>query len=244
MSSSRAPLTRERVLHAAITFADDNGIASLSMRKLGRRLGVEAMSLYNHVVNKDDLLDGIVEMVVGEFALPPNEGDWKEGLRHTARSVRDVLLRHPWAATLIESRVTPSRVRFRYSEAVIATLRRAGFSIESAFRAQLTISSYVYGFTLQEVSWPFEPAEIGEVAATLQPRVAFDEHPHLAEMMGWLIRDRVASTEPGDAAALETEFKSGLDLILDGLEKLGAPESNAPSSKPFHAPTGESQDAS
>lgn len=220
MASPRTPLTRERVLQAAVSFADENGIESLSMCKLGQQLGVEAMSLYNHVVNKDDILDGVVEMVVGEFAVPPDEAPWRVALRETERSVHEVLLRHPWAAALVESRVSPSRVRFRYSEAVIGTLRRAGFSIELAYRAQLTISSYIYGFTLQEVSWPFEPEERHDVAATLQPQVAADEHPYLTEMIGWIMQTRVPNADRKDVVAYESEFEFGLDLILDGLERL------------------------
>ncbi len=210
----RAPLTRERVLRSAMSFADEHGIASLSMRRLGRTLGFEAMSLYNHVANKDDVLDGMIELVVEQFLLPSEERDWKECLRETARSIREVLRRHPWAAALIESRVTPSPARFRYSEALIGTLRRAGFSLESAFRAQLTISSYVHGFAFQEVTWPFEAGELSEVATTLQPRVDAHRHPHLAEMMDWIIESR------SNGGGLNPEFEFGLELILDGLEAL------------------------
>lgn len=213
-------MTRERVLRAAVSFADENGIESLSMRKLGEQLGVKAMSLYNHVANKDEILDGIVETVVGEFALPPDDVPWRQALRETARSVRDVLLRHPWAAALVESRVTPSRVRYRYSDAVIGTLRRAGFSIELAYKAQLTISSYVYGLTLQEVHWPFDPQELHGVAATLQPQIDSDEHPHLTEMIGWITKTRVPNPDQKDTATREPELEFGLDLILDGLERL------------------------
>lgn len=219
MTSARAPLTRDRVLRAAVALADENGIASLSMRKLGQELGVEAMSLYNHVANKDDLLDGIVELVVSDFTPPPEEVPWKVALTEAARSVHQVLLRHPWAATLVESRVTPSPVRFRYSEAVIRTLRAAGFSIELAFRAQLTISSYIYGFTLQEVSWPFDPEELPDVATALQPQVTRSEHPYLIEMMSWIMQTRVPNADRQRAVAFAPEFEFGLDLILDGLER-------------------------
>ncbi len=190
------------------------------MRKLGGQLGVEAMSLYNHVANKDDILDGIVELVVSEFAAPSDEAPWQVALRDTARSARKVLLRHPWAAALVESRVTPSHVRFRYSEAVIGTLRQAGFSIEQAYRAQLTINAYVHGFTLQEVNWPFAPAEQHSVATSLQPHVDSDEHPYLTEMIGWIMQTRFPSAHRRDAVAYESEFEFGLDLVLDGLAKL------------------------
>ena len=228
MASPRAPLTRERVLRAAVALADEHGIESLSMRRLGQELGVKAMSLYNHVANKDEILDGIVERVVGEFALPPEDGPWREALRETARSVREVLLRHPWAAALVESRVTPSRVRFRYSDAVIGALRRAGFSIELAYRAQLTISSYVYGFTLQEVSWPFGPEERDGVVAALRPQVAAEEYPHLTEVMAWMVHGGIPPAAPEDASAYESEFELGLDLILGALERLRR-QSAAPS---------------
>ncbi len=220
MAPPRAPLTRERVLRAAVAFADENGIESLSMRKLGQKLGVEAMSLYNHVANKDEILDGIVEMVVAEFALPSEGDPWEVALRKTARSIHEVLLRHPWAAALVESRVTPSAVRFRYSDALIGTLRRAGFSIEAAFKAQLMVSSFIYGFTLQEVSWPFDQDKLQDAAATLQPQVAPDEHPYLTEMIGWIVQHRALNANLQDARAFESEFELGLDLIFEGLEKL------------------------
>ncbi len=208
------------MLRAAVSLADEHGLESLSMRRLGQQLGVEAMSLYNHVANKDDIVDGIVEMVVGEFAVPPDETHWRVALGETARSAHEVLLRHPWAPALIQSRVTPSRVRFRYADAVIGTLRRAGFSVELAYKAQLTINSYLYGFTLHEVSWPFDPEEQHDVAATLQPRVAADEYPDLTEMLGWIMKARVPNAARKDVVTYESDFEFGLDLILDGLEKL------------------------
>ena len=212
----RTPLTRERVLRAAIAFANENGIESLSMRRLGQQLGVEAMSLYNHVANKDEILDGMVEMVVGEFAMPSDDADWRVALRETAKSAHEVLLRHPWAPALIESRVTPSPVRVRYADATIGTFRRAGFSINLAYRAQLIIDSYVYGFTLHEVNWPFTAEEQRDVAATLRPYVEPDEYPYLTEMMEFITTARTGK----DAVAYELEFDFGLDLILDSLAKL------------------------
>lgn len=220
MTPRPTPLTRNQVLRAAVSFADENGLASLSMRKLGQKLEVEAMSLYNHVAGKDDLLDSIVEMVVGEFELPSGQAPWRQALRQAAISKRQTLLRHPWAAPLIESRVTPSRVRFRYAEAVLGTLGGAGFSVELAYRAQLTISSYVHGFVLQEINWPFDPEERHQVAEILQPQVTPDDHPHLIEMLGWIMRTRDARAGGKDGSAYAPEFEFGLDLILDGLERL------------------------
>ncbi len=216
MTSPRTPLTRDRVLRVAITLADETGIESLSMRKLGQELGVEAMSLYHHVANKDDLVDGIVEMVVGEFAMPRDDADWRVALRETAKSAHEVLLRHPWAPALIESRVTPSLVRVRFADATIGTFRRAGFSIDLAYRAQLIIDSYVYGFTLHEVSWPFTAEEQRDVAATLRPHVEPDEYPYLTEMMEFIATARTSKA----AVAYELEFDFGLDLILGSLAKL------------------------
>ena len=218
MTSPRTPLTRDRVLRVAISLADEKGIEALSMRKLGQGLGVEAMSLYNHVANKDDLLDGIVEIVAGEFAIPRDDADWRAALREAAQSAHETLLRHPWAPALIESRVTPSPVRVRYADATIGTFRRAGFSIDLAYRAQLIIDSYVYGFTLHEASWPFTAEEQRDVAATLRPYVDPDEYPYLAEMMGFITTARTSKAAGKDAVANEFDF--GLDLILDSLAKL------------------------
>jgi AcrR family transcriptional regulator len=218
MTKPRNRLTRERVLRAAIAFADKHGIESLSMRKLGEQLGVEAMSLYNHVSNKTDLVDGIVEMVVGEFVVPSTEAHWKAALRETAKSAHRVLLRHPWAPALIESRATPSTVRFLYAEAVIGTLRRAGFPVEMAYRAQLTIDSYVYGFTLHAINWPFAPEEQGDVAANLRQHIASNEYPYLTEMIEFIVQApgrEATRTE----APYESEFDFGLELILDGLAR-------------------------
>ncbi len=220
MTSPRTSLTRDRVLRVAISLADEKGIESLSMRKLGQELGVEAMSLYNHVANKDDLLDGIVEIVVGEFAIPSDDADWRVALRETAKLAHEVLLRHPWAPALIESRVTPSPVRVRYADATIGTFRRAGFSIDLAYRAQLIIDSYVYGFTLHEASRPFTAEEQRDVAATLRLYVEPDEYPYLTEMMEFITTGRTSKAAGKDAVANELEFDFGLDLILDSLAKL------------------------
>jgi AcrR family transcriptional regulator len=199
------------VLRAAIALADQSGIESISMRKLGQRVGVEAMSLYNHVANKNDILDGMVDLVVGEIAIPRSDAHWSVALRETAGSAREVLLRHTWAPALIQSRVAPSHVRFRYSDALIGSLRRAGFSLDLAYTAQLTINSYIYGFTLHEVSWPFDSEEQLDVAADLGRQVSTETYPHLGEMLGWIMEN---------TRSRESDFYFGLDLILDGIEKL------------------------
>jgi AcrR family transcriptional regulator len=213
-------LTRESVLKAALDLADEEGIASLSMRKLGQRLGVEAMSLYNHVGSKDDMLAGIVDMVVAEFNLPSDQLDWQVAMRFVADAVRAALLRHPWAAALIESQVMPSQVRFKRAESVIGTLRRAGFSIELAYKAQLSINSYVYGFVQQEIHWPFTPVEQSDVAAMLRSQVPADEYPYLTEMLSSIINARLSGQGENEAGAHESVFGFGLDLLLDGLERV------------------------
>ena len=146
-----SPLTRDRILRAAVRLADRRGIEALSMRALGRQLGREAMSLYNHVAGKDDLLDGIVEMVIGEIPLPGQDTDWREAMRSRASRAREVFSRHPWAPRLIDSRLSGGPQRLRYFEAVLGTLRRAGFGVELAARAFSLIDSYLYGFGRQSL---------------------------------------------------------------------------------------------
>ena len=212
MARSRTPLSRERVLRAAIRLADKRGVEALSMRKLGRELGVEAMSLYEHVANKDAILDGIVEMVVSEIGLPGAGVDWKAAMRRRAMSVHAVLLRHPWASTLMESRMNLGPARVRYADAVLGTLRSAGFGIEIAYNAFLAIDSYVYGFTLQEVNWPFEAEERAEAVAAVRAQIS-DEYPHLREVTEYVMQRK-------GPVGYALEFELGLDIILDGFEKL------------------------
>jgi len=210
---ARAPLSKERVLRAAVALADDGGIASLSMRKLAEELGVEAMSLYHHVANKDEILDGMVDVVFSEIGLPSSGVDWKTAMRERAISARQVLSRHPWAVGLLESRANPGPATLRHHDAVIGSLRKAGFSIALAAHAFSALDSYIYGFALQELNLPFSTAqELDEVAATLLRQLPADRYPHLTE----LTVEHVM--KPGYAYANEFEF--GLELILDGLERL------------------------
>jgi AcrR family transcriptional regulator len=208
----RVRLSRDRVLRAAVALADDGGIESLSMRKLGGELGVEAMSLYNHVANKDDLLNGMIDAVFSEIDLPSGEVDWKTAMRERAISARDVLARHPWATALMDSRTTPGPATLRHHDTVIGTLRQAGFSIELAAHAFSALDSYTYGFALQEAALPFDtPEETAEVAEMIMAQFPAGEYPHLAE----LTIEHVL--QPGYDYGNEFEF--GLDLILDGLER-------------------------
>ena len=213
----RAPLTRERVLAAAIDLADRDGIASLSMRKLAQELGVEAMSLYHHVANKDAILDGLIDLVFGEIDLPVGEADWKAAMRRRAISAREVLRRHPWATGLMESRSTPGPATLRHHDAVLGILRNAGFPLELAAHAYSLLDSYIYGFALQETSLPFNtPEETAEVAQAMMAEFPADAYPHLTEIAVEHV------LQPGYSYAREYLF--GLDLILDGLERLAAGE--------------------
>jgi AcrR family transcriptional regulator len=208
----RAPLSRERVLRAAVALADDSGVKSLTMRKLGEVVGVEAMSLYNHVANKDDLLDGMVDLVFSEIRLPTGEADWKTAMRRRAVSARAALRRHPWAIGLMDSRTSPGPATLRHHDAVIGSLREGGFSIGLAAHAFSALDSYIYGFALSETSLPFDTAEeSAEVAQMILKQLPADQYPHLTE----LTIEHVL--QPGYDYADEFEF--GLDLLLDGLER-------------------------
>jgi AcrR family transcriptional regulator len=210
---SRAPLTRERVLRAAVALADEKGLDSLTMRELGLRVGVEAMSLYNHVANKDDILDGMVDLVVAEIILPADSADWKEAMRQRAISARAVFSLHPWASALIDSRETSGPARLRYLDWVVGTLRRAGFSLEMTTRAFSLVDSYIYGFGRQQ----FNVAAVGDVvpediAEGFLRAIPADEYPYLREM----VVDYARETGYDDSA----DFRFGLDLILEGLQRL------------------------
>jgi AcrR family transcriptional regulator len=211
-ASARRPLSRERVLRAAVDFADANGIDSLSMRKLGEVLGVEAMSLYNHVANKSELLDGMVDIVFAEIRLPAPGRSWRTEMRERAASARAVLSRHRWAIGLMESRTSPGPATLRHHDAVLGTLRGGGFSIAMAAHAFSVLDSYIYGFALQEANLPFETGEeTAALAQAILEHMPADEYPHLAE----LTVEHVL--QPGYDYG--TEFEFGLELILDGLER-------------------------
>jgi AcrR family transcriptional regulator len=201
------------VLSKAVELADEHGLDSLSMRTLGRALGVEAMSLYNHVANKDDLLDGIADIVVGEIEVPSGEADWKAAMRRRAISARAMLAHHPWAGGLVESRTTPSPTRLRYPEAVVGSLREAGFSVEMAVHAFFTLDSFIYGFAVQEQNLPSgTPEELAGMAGSILGGLPADAYPHLREV----IEDYVMKA----GYHYEDEFAFGIELILDGLERV------------------------
>ena len=211
----RAPLTRERVLNGALAVADAGGIAGLTIRSLALELGVKPMSVYHHVANKDEILDGIVDLVFAEFELPSPGGDWRSELSRRAHSARRVLRRHPWAIGLLETRTNPGYAILRHHNAVLGTLRAAGFSVELTAHAYALMDSYVYGFALQEATLPFNDQSVAEVAAPMMELFESGEYPHLLELV------TEHALKPGYDFADEFDF--GLGLVLDGLaDKLGA----------------------
>lgn len=215
-TTPREPVTRDRAVRVAVALADEGGIPSLSMRKLAGELGIEAMSLYYHVSGKEDLLDGMVESVVNEMAVPSASAPWRAALRERADSAREVLSRHPWAISQMDARTT--RATLRLHDAIIACLRGAGFSMTLAAHAMSLVDSYVHGFALQEASLPTDAAgDISEATeAILAQRQMMEAFPHLAEMGSTLI------LQPGYAYGNEFDF--GIELILDGLQAARARE--------------------
>ncbi len=211
----RTPLNRERVLRAAIDLADQGGFDSLSMRRLANELGVEAMSLYNHVASKDDLLDGMVDLVFAEIESPSTRGDWKTAMRQRAISTREALGRHRWAIGLMEGRANHGPANMTLHNAVLGCLRGAGFSMEMTVHAYSVQDAYIYGFALQERDMSPESAE--DFAAEAQRQMheyqaLLDDYPHAAEVVG----GHIAKV----GYDYTTEFLFGLDLILESLDKL------------------------
>jgi AcrR family transcriptional regulator len=208
---SRAPLNRERILHAALELADRAGLDAVSMRRLGQELGVEAMSLYNHVANKDDILRGIFEVVMDEVEPATDEDGWKVGIYASAASAHQTLVRHPWAHEVMMSTAVISPGRMRWMESVLKTLREAGFSVEQSCHAYHALDSHVIGFTLWQASFP-AGAELRALAERALSELSPDEFPYAAEH----IRHHLVEPVP----SAKSEFEFGLDLILDGLERM------------------------
>ena len=210
--SGRGRLSRDRVLAAAVALADAGGLESLTMRRLGEDLGVEAMSLYKHVTNKDDLVDGMVDLVFAEIELPPPGAEWRTAMRERAVSVRSALIRHPWATALMQSRTAPGPATLHHHDTVIGTLRGAGFYVGLTAHAFSALDAYVYGFALQQRSLPFDTlVEAQEVGRQMFARMPPGAYPHLTEMTVQHILQ--PGYDYGD------EFDYGLELILDGLDR-------------------------
>jgi AcrR family transcriptional regulator len=203
-------LSRDKVFAAAVTIADVDGLAALTMRSLAQQLGVKPMSLYYYVRSKEEILDGIVDSVFAQIELPEVGREWRAEVRRRAQSARDVLGQHPWALALMETRTNPGPATLRHHDAMLGTLRAAGFSLPLTAHGYAIIDAYVYGFALQEASLPFEGAEsAGEVADSIMQGFAFDDYPHLVEFATQHV------LQPGYNFGAQFDF--GLDLILDGL---------------------------
>jgi AcrR family transcriptional regulator len=219
----RVPLTRERVLQTAMRMADDGGLDALSMRKLGEELGVEAMALYHHFANKSRVLDGLVDLVFAEIAVPDPTDLWSTAMRRRGTAVRDALLRHRWAIGLMESRRHPGPANLRHHDAVLGCLRGSGFTVEQAAHAYSVLDSYIYGFALTKMNLPFDVSDdAADVAQNMLEPFPTNEYPHLMEFVAAHV------AKPGYDYA--DEFDYGLELVLDGLERELAPE------RPSHRP--------
>ena len=206
----RAPLSRDRVIDAAIELADADGLAALSMRRLAARLGVEAMSLYYYVRSKDELLGGILERILSELELPPTGAPWKQALRATALSAHAVLDRHRWAATVLMTPGASSPKRSQWMERVLASLAAAGLPPGVADHAYHALDSYVVGFTLWQASIPYSAIELDDLGRNFLATMPIDELPHTAEHVRWHLEN--SGSKGGKA------FEAGLDMFLDGLE--------------------------
>jgi AcrR family transcriptional regulator len=205
-------LSRDRVLRGAVEVADAGGLASLTIRSLAAKLGVKPMSVYHYVANKDEILDGSIDIVFSEIALPVVGGDWRSEITRRAQSARDVLRRHPWAILLLESRRSPGAANLAHHDAVLGTLREAGFSRALTAHAYALLDAFVFGFAVQEASLPFEgPDGVGDVAEPVMELMAAGEYPHMVDMATSYY------LEPGYDFA--DEFTFGLGLILDSLAR-------------------------
>jgi AcrR family transcriptional regulator len=199
------------VLLAGIDLADREGLAALTMRALGAELGVQAMSLYNHVANKDELLDGMVDLVVREIEVPSLTGPWKDAMRRRAVSAHAVLLRHPWACSLLMSRANVGPAMLRYVDATIGCLLQAGFPLKQVDHAWNALDSFIYGFTLQKLNFPFEAGDYARMAASFLPSLPAQQYPAMRALTLEVANGRHDGLH-------DLEF--GLELLLDGLERL------------------------
>ncbi len=206
-NTPRPPLTRERVFEAAVDVADQDGLGALTMRRLGAELGVQAMSIYKHVTNKEEILDGIIELILGQIETPRDGADWKVAMRRRAISAREVLSRHSWAIGLLEARGSTGPNSLRYVDSILGNLRSAGFSIENAVHAFWLLDSFVYGQVIQETSLPISSSKemTDSTGSTLEQVTAVD-YPHLVEVAEHAMRSEYS---------VDKEFEFGLDLILE-----------------------------
>jgi AcrR family transcriptional regulator len=209
---SRPPLSRDRILAAAVEIADERGIGAVTMREVASRLGVEAMSLYNHVANKDDILDGMLDLVVEQFDLPQDVDGWREAMRRRAVSAHEVFGQHPWAPMLLDSNESSGPAALRYFDWVLGILIRAGFPMEDAARAFSTLDSYIYGFGIEQINFSAgSDASPEERAEAILAFIPAERYPYL---------HRMASHAMQSGYDAEADFDFGLEIILDGLERM------------------------
>jgi AcrR family transcriptional regulator len=208
----RLPLSRERILNAALELADENGIEAVTMRKLGQALGFEAMSLYNHVANKDEVFNGMLDLVLAECEPPSPAGDWAEAIRSSASSVHQALRKHPWACPLLMS---PGRVRdarLGYMDLLLGRLRQAGFSAETTYHAYHVLDGFIFGFSLWETSHTYTEEEASRFASIFEDMITPERYPYLHEHA----RQHFSEGPHREVSA----FEFGLDLVVDGLRKI------------------------
>ena len=208
-ATARLPLSRDRVLSGAFALAGESGIGALTIRSLAQALGVKPMSLYHYVANKDELLDGMVDLVFSQIELPSMTGPWREELHGWAHSARRVLARNSWAIALLESRATPGPATLRHHDRIVGVLRTAGFSVAMTAHAYALLDSYVYGFALQESALPFNQSTAAPAVTTMTRSFGDGDYPYLRELAAEHV------LQPGYDFGDEFEF--GLAMILDGL---------------------------
>ncbi|MDZ4725439.1 MAG: TetR/AcrR family transcriptional regulator [Leptospira sp.] len=208
--SKRGTLTKIRIIHAAIELADENGIENLSMRNLAQILGVEAMSLYNHITNKDDLLSEMVDTLISKINSPLINKDWRREMINRAKSMRKQLLIHPWLTQLIISRPNVGPEMLSFFNATLGCLVKAGFSLERADHAVNVMDSHIYGYTSQELNFPFKPKEYPIMARKFLPMLSKEKYPYMYDLTMLVIEKKYSGLH---------SFDFGMELLLDGLEK-------------------------
>lgn len=207
----RKPLTRDIILEEAVTLADSKGMDALSMRSLAKACGVEAMSLYNHVANKEAVLQGMIEVVVADIYVPGTDAPWKEAMRRRAFSAHYVLMQHPWASMVMLSQADSGPVMLGWVDATIGCLRNGGFSWALADHAWNTLDSYIHGFTQQRLNFPFEESAHAAAAQEYLPLIPESIFPNLHGMATEIAEGRHDGIQ---------DFSFGLELLLDGLERV------------------------
>jgi AcrR family transcriptional regulator len=215
--SRRAPLSRDRVLDAGVALADAEGINSVTMRRLGRELGVEAMALYNHINNKDDLLDGILDRVAAEIELPEGSPDWRNHARRRAISAHAALVRHPWAGALWTTRINLGLARLRYLDSALRSLREAGFPPDLLDRTFHAVENHIVGHAMQTVGLQMDRSEMLEMGEQIFGSFPVKQYPDLAAHIHYHLEQQQSTDE----------FEFGLDLLLDGLERIRLPSGHA-----------------